>query len=383
MTTSKSEPVRIRIESSDGDSAIGTVLSGSVVAGDDLTALPGGAPVSITGVKVAGAQIELGIKSEEELQSGQILVSKIDRPEVTDQFEANMHWVGEDPMLPGRQYEFRSATACVDGSITRLKFLFARDDTDQLAASTLHKGEQGRVNLALSREIVFDPFDVNPATARFELFDTESNAQVAKGAILHGLRRASNVHWQAMSVNKEARANLKGQTPKVLWFTGLSASGKSTIANVVEKRLLAAGKHAYLLDGDNIRHGLNKDLGFTEADRVENIRRVSETARLMIDAGLIVLTSFISPFRSEREMARSMFGDDEFVEIFVDTPIELCEQRDPKGLYKKARSGTIKNFTGFDSPYEEPKNPELRLATADLEVEEAASKVLSYLGIDA
>ena len=313
------------------------------------------------------------------LSVGNIIAPADARPEVADQFEAKLNWQGRDELLPGRSYQLVTVNGNTIASISKLKYRLDQASGQHIAANTLQTGESGICNMALTAAIVFDPVAVNPETSKFELLDKRTGATLAKGEIQHGLRRASNVHWQALDVDKLSRAAIKQQTPCVLWLTGLSASGKSTIANLVEKKLVADSKHPYLLDGDNVRHGLNKDLGFTDADRVENIRRVAEMTKLMLDAGLIVIISFISPFKAEREMARSLFAEDEFVEIFIDTSLEVCEQRDPKGLYKKARRGEIKNFTGFDSPYEPPLNPELHIDTESVSAEQAADTIIAHL----
>ena len=300
--------------------------------------------------------------------------------EVADQFEATIVWLSESPLLRGRSYAFttgggKSATA----TINRLKHKISLSTLDRIAATTLAHKEIGICNLQLDRPVPFAPYKLNRQAGGFVLVDRQTGATVGGGMLHFALRRAQNIVWQALDVNKGARAAIKGQRPCVLWYTGLSGAGKSTIANLVDKRLHAAGRHTYLLDGDNVRHGLNRDLGFTDADRVENIRRIGEVAKLMVDAGLIVSTAFISPFRAERQMARALLTDGEFVEIFVSTPLGVAEQRDPKGLYKKARRGDLKNFTGIDSPYEPPEKPELTIDTTALSPEAAAEGVVAYL----
>src|ERR1700753_3905807 len=287
--------------------------------------------------------------------------------------------MSEEELLPGRQYLLKIGARTVPASVTELKHKIDVNTLDHSATKTLALNEVGYGNFALSQPIAFDPYKENRDTGAFILIDRFTNATVGAGMIDFGLRRATNVHWQALDVNKDARADQKGQKPAVLWFTGLSGSGKSTIANLVERALHAEGKHTYMLDGDNGRHGLNRDLGFTDADRVENIRRVAETAKLFVDAGLIVLVSFISPFRSERRMARGLVGENEFIEVFVDTPIEVCMGRDPKGLYEKARAGEIKNFTGIDSPYEAPEQAELTVKTVEESPEDHAQAIVKYL----
>lgn len=278
-----------------------------------------------------------------------------------DAFAAHLMWLAEAPLLPGRGYLLKSGAQTIGAMVTELKYRINIDNLDRLAAKELHGNEIAFVNIATDEPISFDTFEDNKHTGRFILVDRHSNATVATGLIRFGLRRAANTYFQSFEITKQARARLNAQKPAVLWFTGLSGAGKSTIADQLEKKLHALGKHTFVLDGDNVRHGLNRDLGFTEADRVENIRRVAEVAKLFVEAGLITLVSFISPFRAEREMARALVGPGEFLEIFVNTPLEACEQRDPKGLYKKARRGELRNFTGLDSPYEPPENPELIL----------------------
>jgi bifunctional enzyme CysN/CysC len=298
---------------------------------------------------------------------------------VADQFQATIVWMHEEPMLPGRPYVIKLGARTVTGSITAPKYKVNVNTLEHLAAKQLELNEIGVCNLSLDRAVPFDPYTDNREMGGFILIDKLSNDTVGAGLLTFALRRAENIHWQALDVNKYARASQKGQRACVLWFTGLSGAGKSTVANLVEKRLHSLGRHTYTLDGDNVRHGLNKDLGFTDADRVENIRRVAEVSRLMLDAGLIVLVSFISPFRSERQLARELVPSGEFFEVFVDTPIEEAEKRDPKGLYKKARRGELKNFTGIDSPYEPPMNPEIHLHTALYSPEAAAEEILKKL----
>lgn len=304
------------------------------------------------------------------------------KPQAADQFEARLRWLGEHPLMAGRPYAFRLHEAQTTATVTAIKYREDPGTGSRLAARTLALGETGVVNLSLAQPVEFQPHAIDPHLGSFVLIDSFSSETVGAGTIDFALRRASNIHWQAVDVHKQARAGLKQQRPRCVWFTGLSASGKSTIANQLEKRLHAAGRHTYLLDGDNVRHGLNRDLGFTEADRVENIRRIGEVARLMVDAGLIVIVSFISPFRAERRMARQLFEPDEFVEVFVDTPLEECERRDPKGLYAKARRGELRNFTGIDSAYEPPEAAELRIDTTRLSPAEAAGAILDRLERD-
>jgi len=300
-------------------------------------------------------------------------------PEVADQFETTLVWMAEEPLLAGRSYWLKLGTRTAAATVTEIKHKINVNTLERLAAKTLELNGIATCNISLDQPIAFEPYAENKDLGGFILIDRMTNATVAAGMIGYALRRAHNIHWQALDVSRETRAAAKGQKPAVLWFTGLSGAGKSTIANLVEKKLQAEGRHTYLLDGDNVRHGLNRDLGFTDADRVENIRRVAEVARLMADAGLIVLVSFISPFRAERDMARAMLPEGEFFEVFVDTPLQVAESRDVKGLYKKARAGQLKHFTGVDSPYEAPEHPELRLAAAEGEPAEHAEAVVALL----
>jgi bifunctional enzyme CysN/CysC len=326
-----------------------------------------------------GEAVTVTLDREIDISRGDLLCDATARPEVSDQFAAHILWMAEDELLPGRQYLVKIGTRTVPASVTELKHKVDVNTLEHMAAKTLALNEVGYCNLSAAQPVAFDSYTDNRDTGGFILIDRFTNATVAAGMIDFGLRRATNVHWQALDVNKSSRAEAKNQRPAVLWFTGLSGSGKSTIANLVERTLYAEGRHTYLLDGDNVRHGLNRDLGFTDADRVENIRRVAEAAKLFVDAGLIVLVSFISPFRSERRMARDMVKTGEFVEIFVDTPIEVCMARDPKGLYQKAKHGEIKHFTGIDSPYELPDTAELTVRTVDLDAPESAQRIVSYL----
>ncbi|MGQ7793020.1 sulfate adenylyltransferase subunit CysN [Faunimonas sp. B44] len=328
---------------------------------------------------VAGQSIMLTLADEVDVSRGDVLVAKDARPEVTDQFAAHLIWMDEQHLLPGRQYLLKNGGKVVAAQVTDLKHRLDVNSLEQNAAKVLEMNEVGFANLALGEPIAIDPYAENRETGAFILIDRFTNATVAAGMIAHSLRRASNIHWQALEVDKAARGRLKHQKPTVLWFTGLSGSGKSTVANIVDRKLYARGRHTYMLDGDNIRHGINRDLGFTDADRVENIRRVAEIARLMADAGLIVLVSFISPFQSERDMARRLLPEGEFIEIFVDTPIEICRERDPKGLYARADAGEIKNFTGIDSPYEAPEAPEVHLSTVDETPEALADRIVAFL----
>lgn len=366
----------------------GVITAGMIKPGDRIRAQPSGREskvariVTLNGdlpLAVAGQSITLTLEDEIDISRGDV-ISGVDSPaEVADQFEAALVWMHDEPMMPGRSFLMKIGTQTVTASITEPKYKVNVNTMEHLAAKQLGLNEIGVVNLALDRPIAFDPYTVNRDTGGFILINRLTNNTVGAGMLHFALRRSHNIHMQHVDVDKIARAKAKGQRPGVLWFTGLSGAGKSTIANLVEKKLHAMGRHTYLLDGDNIRHGLNKDLGFTEADRVENIRRVSEVARLMVDSGLIVLTAFISPFRSERAMARGLLGVGEFVEIHVDTPLNVAEDRDVKGLYKKARRGEIANFTGISSPYEAPELPELRLDTTSVNAEQAADQVIARI----
>jgi bifunctional enzyme CysN/CysC len=328
----------------------------------------------------AGDAVTLTLVDEVEASRGDVLVAAIAPPEVADQFEARLLWMSEHALAPGRQYLMTHACTEVTATITDLKYRQDMTSGVHLAAKKLDLNEIAVVNLSTSAPLVFEPYAVNRTLGGFILFDKLTFEAVGAGMLNYALRRASNIHWQALEINRAKRAEQKHQTPRCIWFTGLSGSGKSTIANLLDKRLFTEGRHTYLLDGDNVRHGLNRNLGFTEADRVENIRRVAEVARLMVDAGLIVLVSFISPFASERAMARSLFDPGEFIEVFVDAPLQECERRDAKGLYAKARKGQLKNFTGIDSPYEPPNRPEVHLQTAQLSPEQCIEPLLASLG---
>jgi len=366
----------------------GTIAAGTVKPGDRVRVLPSGRESTVARIvtfagdlplAVAGQSITLTLADEIDISRGDVICAASSPAEVADQFETTLVWMHDDPLLVGRQYWLKIGGITVPVQVTDLKYRLNVNTLEHLAAKTLALNEIGVANIALDKPIAFDPYEANRDTGGFILIDRMSNATVGAGMIHFALRRAHNIHVQPVDVNKAVRAQLMGQQPGVLWFTGLSGAGKSTVANLVEKKLAALGRHTYLLDGDNIRHGLNKDLGFTEADRVENIRRVAEVARLMVDAGLIVLTAFISPFRAERRLARSLMAEGEFLEIFVDVPLAVAESRDAKGLYAKARRGELKNFTGIDSPYEPPEEPELRLDTTALSPEVAAERVIALL----
>ncbi|HEY8553586.1 MAG TPA: sulfate adenylyltransferase subunit CysN [Burkholderiales bacterium] len=366
----------------------GTIASGVVRPGDRVRVLPSGRESRVTRIvtmsgdlplAVAGQSITLTLADEIDISRGDIIAAADSPPEVASQFEATIVWMDDKPMLRGRTYLMKIGTRTANATIAPLKYRVDVNTLQHLPAEKLDLNEIGVVEIELDRPIAFDPYRENRDTGGFILIDRLTNHTVGAGMLSFALRRAHNIHMHALDVNKEARAALKGQKPCVLWFTGLSGAGKSTIANLLDRRLHAMGRHTYLLDGDNVRHGLNKDLGFTDVDRVENIRRIAEVAKLMVDAGLIVLTAFISPFRSERRMARNLLAEGEFIEIFVDTPLAVAEGRDPKGLYKKARRGELKNFTGIDSPYEPPENPELRLDTTAATPEENVERILEFL----
>jgi bifunctional enzyme CysN/CysC len=366
----------------------GTIASGVLCKGDPVRVLPSGRQSKVVRIvtqdgdlerAVAGQSVTLTLEHEIDVSRGDVIAGASSPPGVADQFQATLIWMHEEHMLPGRPYLMKVGTRLLNASVTDLRHRVNVNTMEHVAAKQLELNEIGVCNISTDRPIPFDAYDENRETGGFIFIDKLSNDTVGAGLIHFALRRSENVHWQALDVNKRARATLKGQKACVLWFTGLSGAGKSTIANLVEKRLHAMGRHTYTLDGDNVRHGLNKDLGFTEADRVENIRRVGEVSKLMVDAGLIVLVSFISPFRSERRMARNLMADGEFIEVYVDTTLAEAEKRDPKGLYKKARGGQIKNFTGIDSPYEPPEHAELRLNTTDMSAEQAAERVIEKL----
>jgi len=366
----------------------GTVSGGRVRPGDRVRVMPSGRESTVARIvtrdgdleeAIADQAVALTLADEVDVSRGDVISGADSPAEVADQFQATVVWMAEAPMLRGRNYLMKIGTRTVTATVAPLKYKVNVNTMEHLAANRLELNEIGVCELELDRPLAFTPYEDNPDLGGFILIDRLTNNTVGAGMLQFALRRSQNVHWQAVDVNKQAHAQLKDQRPCVLWFTGLSGAGKSTIANLLERRLHTLGKHTYLLDGDNVRHGLNKDLGFTEQDRVENIRRVAEVTALMVDAGLITLVSFISPFRSERRMARKLLAEGEFIEVHVDTPLEVAEERDPKGLYKKARRGEIKNFTGIDSPYEPPESPEVHLRMAGASAEEAAERVFRYL----
>jgi bifunctional enzyme CysN/CysC len=366
----------------------GMISEGLIRPGDAVRVLPSGRTSKVSRIvtmgvdleaAVAGQSVTITLADELDCSRGDVLAAAEDPPEIADQFEATVVWMADEPLLPGRPYWLKLASQLVTATIHSPKYQVNVNTLEHLAAKTLSLNAIGIANLSTDRPLVFESYEKSRDLGGFILIDKISNATVAAGMLHFALRRSSNVHWQPLDVDRDAHSRLKHQHPRLLWFTGLSGAGKSAIANLVQKRLYALGKHSFLLDGDNIRHGLNKDLGFTDADRVENIRRIGEVAKLMTDAGLIVLTAFISPFRAERRMVREMSLPGEFIEIYVETPLEVAEKRDVKGLYKKARAGELKHFTGIDSPYEPPENPEIRVNTVGTSADQAADEIVAYV----
>jgi bifunctional enzyme CysN/CysC len=367
----------------------GRIAQGAVRPGDAVRILPSGVTSRVKEIVVKGGSLEragagesvtLTLSDEVDVSRGDMIVAAINPPQVSDQFEVRLLWMSEQPLVAGRPYLLKMHSKEVTATVTTIKYREDVNSGAHLAARTLALNEIAVVNLSTSQPVAFEPYSQNRILGGLILIDKFTHETVGAGMIDFALRRATNIHWQSLEVNQTARAAIKHQQPSCIWFTGLSGSGKSTIANLLEKRLLSEGRHTYLLDGDNVRHGLNRDLGFTEADRVENIRRIAEVAKLMVDAGLIVLVSFISPYRAERRMARELFAAGEFIEVFVDTPLEECERRDPKGLYAKARRGELQNFTGIDSSYEAPENPEIHLHSSELTAELSMQQILEKLG---
>jgi bifunctional enzyme CysN/CysC len=366
----------------------GQIATGILRPGDSIRVLPSGKTTTISKIvtfdgelseAIAGQSVTLCFTDEIDCSRGDVIAAADNPPEVSDQFESTIVWMAEEPLIPGRAYYLKLGTQTVSATVQSPKFTINVNNMEHMAAKTLELNAIGVAEILTDKPIVFEPYANNHVLGGYILIDKITNATVAAGMLHFSLRRAQNIHWQATDIGREAHAALKNQKPKILWFTGLSGSGKSTIANEVEKTLNLLNRHTFLLDGDNIRHGLNKDLGFTETDRIENIRRVGEVAKLMADAGLIVLTAFISPFRAERDMVRAMMPEGEFIEIFVDTPLEVAEARDVKGLYKKARAGQLKNFTGIDSPYEPPENPDICVNTVEMSPAEAAEHIVRQL----
>ena len=366
----------------------GQVASGMVRPGDDVRILPSGRTSTVARVLLgggeltqagAGQSVVLKLADEIDCARGDVIAAADDPPQAADQFEADLVWMAEEELIPGRGYWLKLGSRTVNATVHAPKYALNVNSQEHLAAKTLGLNDIGVVEVTTDEPIVFEPYATSRALGGFILIDKISNATVAAGMIHFALRRAQNIHWQHVEVSRDVHAAQKAQKPAVVWLTGLSGAGKSTIANLVEQKLLARGRHSFLLDGDNVRHGLNKDLGFTEADRIENIRRVGEVARLMSDAGLIVITAFISPFRAERAMVRAMMHEGEFIEVFVDVPREVAEQRDAKGLYAKARAGGLANFTGIDSPYEPPEQPDVHIDATAMTAEQAADLIVAAL----
>jgi bifunctional enzyme CysN/CysC len=366
----------------------GLISSGEINSGDKIRILPGGQTSTIKSIVTwggnlttakAGQSVTIILDDEIDVSRGDVITISEDPCSEADQFQARILWMNENPMMPGRQYLLKSNSQSAMLTLGRLKHRIDVNTLDHLPAKTLELNEIGVCNISLDKRIAFDSYDKNQTMGGFIVIDRLSNNTVGMGLIDFALRRSENIHWQKMDVSQESRAEQKSQVPKIIWFTGLSGSGKSSIANILEKKLQSLGRHTITLDGDNIRHGINRDLGFTDADRVENIRRVGEVAKLMLNSGLICITSFISPFESERKMVRSLVSENEFIEVFVDTPLSVCEQRDVKGLYAKARLGEIPNFTGISSPFEKPINPEIRIDTLKISAEEAADQIIEFL----
>lgn len=382
-------PVQLILRGADGFRGItGTIAAGTVAVGDEVVALPSGRRGQVASLlgpdgpltqAVAGQPLVMGLQQPLDVGRGDLIAAADDPPETSDQFSVHLLWMGDLPLLPGRSYLLQSGSQSVLAQVTDIRHKVDVDSQEHVPARELHLNEIGRCQLYMDHPIAFEPYAISRALGGFILIDRQTNATVGAGTIEFALSRAANIQRQPIDVDRHMRARALGQVPRCVWFTGLSGAGKSTVANLLDRRLHAAGRHACVLDGDNIRHGLNKDLGFTDADRVENIRRVAEVAKLMVDAGLIVLVSFISPFRAERQMARELFAPGEFIEVFIDTPLEVAEQRDAKGLYAKARAGLIRNFTGIDSPYEPPEAAELVLDGAGEEAAVLADQVFRYL----
>ena len=392
-STSQSRPFRMPVQwvnrpSREFRGFAGLIGSGVISPGDRIRVLPSGTESTVERIVTwegdlelagAGRSVTLTLSDEIDISRGDIITAADNPCGSADQFQARILWMDESAMMPGRQYLFKSNTQTTSMTLGHLKYRIDVNTLEELPAKVLDMNEIGICNISLANRVAFDSYDDDPTMGGFIIVDRMTNNTVGMGLIDFALRRAENIHWQSMDVTKESRAEQKSQQPRLIWFTGLSGSGKSSIANILEKKLQAMGRHTITLDGDNVRHGLNRDLGFTKADRVENVRRVGETSKLMVDAGLICITSFISPFESERQMVRSLMAEGEYVEVFVDTPLEICEQRDVKGLYAKARAGELPNFTGISSPYEASVNPEIRIDTTQVSAEEAADQIIDYL----
>ena len=366
----------------------GLISTGEINSGDKVRILPGGQTSTVKSIVTwqnnltkakAGQSVTIVLDDEVDVSRGDVITISEDPCGEADQFQARILWMNENPMIPGRQYLLKSNSQSAMLTLGRLKHRIDVNTLDHLPAKTLELNEIGVCNISLDKRIAFDSYEKNQTMGGFIVIDRLSNNTVGMGLIDFALRRSANIHWQKMDVSQDSRAEQKSQVPKIIWFTGLSGSGKSSIANILEKKLQSLGKHTITLDGDNIRHGINRDLGFTDVDRVENIRRIGEVAKLMLNSGLICITSFISPFESERKMVRSLVSENEFIEVFVDTPLSVCEQRDVKGLYAKARSGEIPNFTGISSPFEKPTDPEIRIDTLNISAEEAADQIIEFL----
>ncbi len=394
-TTSQSRPFRMPVQwvnrpDREFRGFAGLIGSGIISTGDRVRVLPSGTESTVARIVTydgdlemagAGRSVTLTLSDEIDISRGDVITSAESPCSTADQFQARILWMNENAMLPGRQYLVKANSQTTAMTLGRLKYRVDVNTLEQIPAKTLEMNEIGVCNISLASRMAFDPYDQDPTMGGFVVIDRMTNETVGMGLVDFALRRADNIHWQAMEVGKDSRAEQKSQKPLLIWFTGLSGSGKSSIASILEKKLQSLGRHTITLDGDNVRHGLNRDLGFTKADRVENIRRISEVSKLMLDAGLICITSFISPFASERNMARNLVGEGEFIEVFVDTPLEVCEQRDVKGLYAKARSGELTNFTGISSPYEIPESPEIRIDTTSMNAEQAADLIIDHLSL--
>ncbi len=394
-TTSQSRPFRMPVQwvnrpDREFRGFAGLIGSGIISTGDRVRVLPSGTESTVARIVTydgdlemagAGRSVTLTLSDEIDISRGDVITSAESPCSTADQFQARILWMNENAMLPGRQYLVKANSQTTAMTLGRLKYRVDVNTLEQIPAKTLEMNEIGVCNISLASRMAFDPYNQDPTMGGFVVIDRMTNETVGMGLVDFALRRADNIHWQAMEVGKDSRAEQKSQKPLLIWFTGLSGSGKSSIASILEKKLQSLGRHTITLDGDNVRHGLNRDLGFTKADRVENIRRISEVSKLMLDAGLICITSFISPFASERNMARNLVGEGEFIEVFVDTPLEVCEQRDVKGLYAKARSGELTNFTGISSPYETPESPEIRIDTTSMNAEQAADLIINHLSL--
>ncbi|OAN82852.1 adenylyl-sulfate kinase [Erythrobacter sp. EhN03] len=396
-TASQAKPFRMPVQwvnrpNLDFRGFSGLIATGAVEPGDELRSLPSGKTSKVKSIvtmdgeldrAVAGQSVTVTLEDEIDCSRGDVLATADSPPEVADQFESTLVWMDDEPLVAGRGYWLKLGSQMVSATVAEPKYEIDVNNPSgsgsHLASQRLHLNQIGVCEITTDRRVVFEPYADNRALGGYILIDKITNRTVAAGMLHFSLRRSQNVHWQPTDITREHHAGMKNQTPRVLWFTGLSGSGKSTIANEVEKKLALMNRHTFLLDGDNVRHGLNKDLGFTESDRIENIRRIGEVAKLMTDAGLIVLTAFISPFRADRQLVRDMITGGEFIEIHVDTPLEVAEARDVKGLYKKAREGKLKNFTGIDSPYEAPEDPEIRVNTVDMSPEEAADFIIGKI----